>query len=419
MTWSKSTTRVSDAQALWTYQLTGKANIDALTSLFATESQSWEEIAEDIQQARAIDTAVGDQLDQLGALVGQPRNGLTDERYRVWLKARIYVNRSSGVPSEIYGAAYIILGQDADLFLRQIPVGHALVSRTKSTVVPGDLYTLLQSASAVTVPFQYWYPTWETTTGTNVFTFASGSSVVTGTTLGFDNGRLLALEDAYTPEEYDYIESEHGSGLIERIDFSSVSDEGSLNIPGTYATYSTVTSAPTIDPVGLKDRYSTVLNGAYSTNSFGGTLLETTYESRIFSVAGVARRIGGSGRAWEMKGTFNSEVTVRINPSLQLNIRDSSGSGTTFVGPSLPASDWFSFVITYSDSGVANFYLGDGTKVEDTGTPRIILVSDPKFTIYQIADWSGEQLVWDRVLTDEQAQGVASHLITKYTDTYK
>lgn len=54
------------------------------TDLWALYTQRW-----------AAD-AVGAQLDNLGAIVGQPRQGRTDAVYRLWIQARILANRSTG-----------------------------------------------------------------------------------------------------------------------------------------------------------------------------------------------------------------------------------------------------------------------------------------------------------------------------------
>lgn len=46
-------------------------------------------------------TAVGDQLDTIGRIVMQPRGELTDDQYRLFILARILVNRASGTIEEL------------------------------------------------------------------------------------------------------------------------------------------------------------------------------------------------------------------------------------------------------------------------------------------------------------------------------
>lgn len=50
--------------------------------------------------ARSVTTAIGAQLDILGEIVGQAREGRTDDDYRIWINARILVNRSTGTPND-------------------------------------------------------------------------------------------------------------------------------------------------------------------------------------------------------------------------------------------------------------------------------------------------------------------------------
>lgn len=50
---------------------------------------------------RALPNATGGQLDVIGAILTQPRNGQTDNLYRKYLQARILLNRSSGTIEQI------------------------------------------------------------------------------------------------------------------------------------------------------------------------------------------------------------------------------------------------------------------------------------------------------------------------------
>lgn len=65
------------------------------------QSQEIEEASQEVAKSRDIDQAVGVSLDVIGILVGQQRNGQTDDVYRVFLKARILVNVGNGRGEEI------------------------------------------------------------------------------------------------------------------------------------------------------------------------------------------------------------------------------------------------------------------------------------------------------------------------------
>ena len=70
------------------------------------EANTLEQLFIDIANNRYLDTATGIQLDILGIIVGQPREVidtilLTDDEYRLWLKARITKNSSGTSLEEI------------------------------------------------------------------------------------------------------------------------------------------------------------------------------------------------------------------------------------------------------------------------------------------------------------------------------
>ena len=55
-----------------------------------------------------LDSAVGDQLDKLGAIVGQGRQGMLDSLYRTFIKGKIAVNRSNGWASDMINIASLL-----------------------------------------------------------------------------------------------------------------------------------------------------------------------------------------------------------------------------------------------------------------------------------------------------------------------
>lgn len=57
---------------------------------------------------RWIDTAVGQQLDGLGEILGEPRFGRGDETYRLWLRFRIFINSAKATPENIIEATRFV-----------------------------------------------------------------------------------------------------------------------------------------------------------------------------------------------------------------------------------------------------------------------------------------------------------------------
>jgi hypothetical protein len=83
-------------------QFRDKPNLLAWVDAYAAQIQELETSGQLLLTITSIDDSEGSQLDVIGGIVGQGRAGETDVVYRLYLKARIRTNRSSGTPEEIY-----------------------------------------------------------------------------------------------------------------------------------------------------------------------------------------------------------------------------------------------------------------------------------------------------------------------------
>ena len=110
-------------------QFKGMPKIESMLSVVASEIQAVEDSAFVFFTSRAIDNAVGAQLDGIGRIVSELRNGRVDDSYRLRLKARILANRSSGT---IHARAVV-----ANTHLELTPGGfaRARLSMTKAAPV--------------------------------------------------------------------------------------------------------------------------------------------------------------------------------------------------------------------------------------------------------------------------------------------
>lgn len=432
MTFTKSTTRVSDAQDLWTYQLKGKATIDALTSLFATESQAWEEVADDILLARAIDTAVGDQLDDLGLIVGQLREGRTDDRYRVWIRARIAANRSSGSPVDMYKVASLIFGQDATLLLQQLPVGHALQVEEYFAINVYDVQRILQQTSPVAVPFFYWYAP-ETTTD-DLFQLASGSAVVTGTTLGLDNGRLSGAV-GYTSTEPTQTPMQEllGTDLVESFTWATQETAGELSsLAGSLVTLTPVSEGPQVTLDVYRDLYSSVewQSGDTLVDTTGADLGAFFEGASAWSIAWLGSRSDtiSDCTGFEAADGPSPSHYVHVgvdNATDDLRLETSDGTSTTFVGPEVNDTDLHTWIVSYDGAGEATFWV-DGLKlIVVSGTHRttagLDYISVGGGNSPNGGEWgtmAGEMLLVSKQVSDAEALAIHDHLQRSYTDIY-
>lgn len=105
---AQRTDYVEDAQLALTDQFRRDV-IQKLAATFGQQVQDLEDVIFQLLSGRTVDTAVGAQLDGLGAVVGEARLGAADARYRVRIKARIKLNVSSGTAEQILELVVLLL----------------------------------------------------------------------------------------------------------------------------------------------------------------------------------------------------------------------------------------------------------------------------------------------------------------------
>ena len=105
------TTHIEDAKNRLLFQYRGKANIEGLLdSLGGQQIQDLEDILFNVSTILEIDNSIGIQLDNIGKIVGQLRNGQVDSTYKLFLKAKAARNVSEGDIERILSVWKIITG---------------------------------------------------------------------------------------------------------------------------------------------------------------------------------------------------------------------------------------------------------------------------------------------------------------------
>jgi hypothetical protein len=87
-----------------------KVTWEKWVQLLGRQFQDLEEATQSILLLMDIDNCPGRNLDLVGRIVGQPRLGNDDDTYRLYLKARIAANKSTGSPEDIYDVFTVMLG---------------------------------------------------------------------------------------------------------------------------------------------------------------------------------------------------------------------------------------------------------------------------------------------------------------------
>lgn len=85
----------------------------ALTKALAKSRQRLEDAALEFQAQRALSVSTGKQLDRIGEAVGQPRDTPDDNTYRRRIRAKIAVNRSSGLVDDLLRVARLVVNNSA------------------------------------------------------------------------------------------------------------------------------------------------------------------------------------------------------------------------------------------------------------------------------------------------------------------
>ncbi len=140
------TDHAAQAKARLLFQYQGKANIEALLdSLGGQQIQDLENILFDINTRLDIDNSVGVQLNNIGLIVGQPRNGQDDITYRLFLKAKSGVNVSEGDVERVLSVWKIITGGTVIQVIDVYPAGVELSSDVPvPDALASDAFALMQ-----------------------------------------------------------------------------------------------------------------------------------------------------------------------------------------------------------------------------------------------------------------------------------
>jgi hypothetical protein len=187
-------------------QFKNKPNVVALVSALVGVMQPLEAALWALYTQRQLATAFGAQLDVLGSIVGQPRNGLSDSDYARYLNARIATNVSDGRVEDLITVTRSVLN-DALVTITISRPGAAAVE----VIVTGDIVadalaaiviSFLRDARAAGIALVLrTQPALDATTYfTSVTAFTTGSLSIGGTvaavdsTAGFPSSGTMTLD---------------------------------------------------------------------------------------------------------------------------------------------------------------------------------------------------------------------------------
>ena len=131
MAWTYITDHLQRAKDRLLEQYKGKPLIEGLSDSLVQQIQDLEDVFQALSIERTVDNAVGEQLDQIGAIVGIERElGMNDEDYRLEVKAKIVQNLNQGTPEEIIAAAKFFIGATFAWYLEVYPAAVDILTST-------------------------------------------------------------------------------------------------------------------------------------------------------------------------------------------------------------------------------------------------------------------------------------------------
>lgn len=98
------TTHLETARARLLESYRDKPNFDAIQASYMAEVQALEDAIHETISKSYLPSAEGKQLEIIGRIVGEARNGRIDSLYKLWIAARIIINASQGHVNDIIKA---------------------------------------------------------------------------------------------------------------------------------------------------------------------------------------------------------------------------------------------------------------------------------------------------------------------------
>lgn len=139
-------------------QYKNKPRLRAWLSAYLKQVQDLEDAIFEMRVKRFIDSAEGVQLDIIGRVVGEGRNSRDDALFRLFLRARIRINRSLGTNKDIFDVMGII-SSSPFTFLEYPPATLAIELSEIPDFDPVLLLGLVREAKAGGVGISFVVPT--------------------------------------------------------------------------------------------------------------------------------------------------------------------------------------------------------------------------------------------------------------------
>ena len=123
---TKITTLAVDAINRLIAQFKDKPKLEAFLNAVSNELQAFENASFELNSLLDIDTMEGAQLDGIGTIVVEPRQGKSDAEYRVALRQKIAANAGSGEPESVIETFLLVTGSTVATYMEDYPAGFGI-----------------------------------------------------------------------------------------------------------------------------------------------------------------------------------------------------------------------------------------------------------------------------------------------------
>jgi hypothetical protein len=137
-------------------QYKGSETLKKLLTIYLEEIQELEDTNFQVVLSRFLANAEDIQLDVLGALVGELRQGKNDAAFRIWIAARIRLNRSFGRPDDVIEC--LLLVTPAAFTYEEYSSAFFVVTFSEQPAFPNDITAIVYLAKAIGVGMMVIYP---------------------------------------------------------------------------------------------------------------------------------------------------------------------------------------------------------------------------------------------------------------------
>lgn len=121
----------------------GLSNFQKLIKILSTPAQELQDVLWELKTERWLSSAVGEQLDLIGQILGLPRNqGESDEDYRERLEFQVFINLSSGTPEQIIEATQTLTESSYVRFFDVFPAFFQLEIDSQEDTLPSPVNDL-------------------------------------------------------------------------------------------------------------------------------------------------------------------------------------------------------------------------------------------------------------------------------------